>query len=162
MDGQNQRVIMELTEDSHPSGMTVHHNSANQSRLYFTDRFTQEVYYIDLDSNSSYTIPFISSEIIEPIDLTIFGNNLYLTDAGGSGPWDGGVYSALLGGPGNVSKVIDLMKNAWGITSYDLDSIPPSGTGSLTHLCHYAWSHHRDSNCFVTEAQSASHAMLGS
>ena len=130
MDGKNQRVILELTEGSHPSGIAVHHYSANQTRLYFTDRSAHEVYYIELAGNHSR--PFISSEVIDPIDLTILGDTLYLTDAGGNGAWDGGVYRALLGGPGNVSKVIDLLKDAWDIDSYDLDSIYSPGKCLLT------------------------------
>lgn len=130
MDGANQLVILELTIGSYLSGLTVHHYAANQTRLYFTDRIAQEVYYIELGSN--YSIPFISYEVIDPMDLTILGNKLYLTDDGGQGEWDGGVYSALLGGPGNVSKVIDLIDNAWGIESYDMDSIDFSGKCSLT------------------------------
>ena len=131
MDGKNQLVILELVVGSYPSGLTVHHYSVNQTRLYFTDRIAQAVYYIELGSN--YSIPFISYEVIDPTDLTILGNKLYLTDDGGQGEWDGGVYSALLGGPGNVSKVIDLIDNAWGIASYDLDSIDFLGKFSLTY-----------------------------
>ena len=128
MDGTNQRVILELSEFSYPSGLTVHRYAANRSRLYFTDRLAQEVYYIELGSgSSSFSIPFISHGVIDPIDLTILGNTLYLTDAGGEGKWDGGVYSAVLGGPGHVSKVIDMIDDALGIDSYDLDSIDISG-----------------------------------
>ena len=47
MDGKNRRVILELSIDSTPSGLIVQHMSNNQSRLYYTDRRGQEVYYID-------------------------------------------------------------------------------------------------------------------
>ena len=130
MDGKNQRVILDLTGDSYPSGLTVHHISANQSRLYFTDIYAPGVFYIDLDSNQKRQ--FITSELLYPVDLITYGNNLYVTDAGGGGAWDGGVYSALLGGSSNVSKVIDLMKYVWGIDSYDLGNIYSPGRFLLT------------------------------
>lgn len=127
MDGTNQLVILDLSEFSYPAGLTVHHYAADMSRLYFIDY--GEVYYIELGSGSgsSFSIPFISNGVIDPIELTILGNTLYLTDAGGEGKWDGGVYSAVLGGPGNVSKVIDLIDQPWGIDSYDMNSINITG-----------------------------------
>lgn len=129
MDGTNQLVILDLSEFSYPVGLTVHHYAADLSRLYFIDRSSQEVYYIGLGSSSSsgFSVPFISNGVIDPIELTILGNTLYLTDAGGEGKWDGGVYSAVLGGPGNVSKVIDLIDQPLGIDSYDMDSINITG-----------------------------------
>lgn len=117
MDGENVIVIRNLTDDSYLSGITF---DSSQKRLYWTDRNVGEVYYIDLVTNLHGT--FISHELYDPIDLAILGNKLYVTDSG-SGEWDGGIYSALLGGSGNVSKVIDLLKYTWAIASYDADSI---------------------------------------
>ena len=125
MDGKNRRVILQLSIDSTPSGLIVHHMSNNQSRLYYTDRFGQEVYYIDLNSTQSRS--FIANELIHPVGLTIQDNNLYISDAGSGIAWDGGVYSTLLGGTGNVSKVIDLLNTPWEIDSYDLDNIYTPG-----------------------------------
>ena len=125
MDGKNQRVILELASSSYPSGMTIDYS---QSRLYWADRNAQEVNYLDLETNLHGT--FISDELVEPLGLTIHGNKLYVADLGSGVAWDGGIYSAVLGGPGNisnfnanVSKVIDLLKYPWGMDSYDEDSI---------------------------------------
>ena len=124
MDGKNQKVIQELAFNSFPSGMTVDYN---QSRLYWADRNAQQVNYIDLETNQHGT--FISDELVEPLELAIHGNKLYIADLGSGDEWDGGIYGAILGGPGNisnfnanVSKVIDLLKYPWGIDSYDEDS----------------------------------------
>ena len=125
MDGRNRRVILELSIFSTPSGLIVHHMSNNQSRLYYTDRFGQEVY--DIDLNSTQSRPFITNELIHPVGLTIQDNNLYISDAGIGITWDGGVYSTLLGGTGNVSKVIDLLNTPKEIDSYDLDNIYAPG-----------------------------------
>ncbi|KAJ7377403.1 Neurotrypsin [Desmophyllum pertusum] len=92
MDGENVIVIRNLTDDSYLSGITF---DSSQKRLYWTDRNVGEVYYIDLVTNRHGT--FISHELYDPIDLAILGNKLYVTDSG-SGEWDGGIYSALLGG----------------------------------------------------------------
>ena len=125
MDGKHRRVILELSIYSTPSGLIVHHMSNNQSGLYYTDRFGQEVYYIDLNSTQSRS--FIANELIHPVGLTIQDNNLYISDAGSGIAWDGGVYNTLLGGTGNVSKVIDLLNTPWEIDSYDLDNIYTPG-----------------------------------
>lgn len=129
MDGNNQHVILELTFDSYPSGMTVDYN---QSRLYWADRYAQEVNYIDLETGQRGT--FISSELDQPLELAIRGNKLYVADLGSGVAWDGGIYSAVLAGPGNisnvhanVSKVIGLLKYPWGMDSYDEDSTLPQG-----------------------------------
>lgn len=124
MDGKNQQVILELAFDSFPSGMTVDYS---QGRLYWADRNAPGVYYIDLETHLHGT--FISDELVEPLEMAIHGNKLYVADLGSGVAWDGGIYSATLGGPGNisnfnanVSKVIDLLKYPWGMDSYDEDA----------------------------------------
>ncbi|PFX27283.1 Low-density lipoprotein receptor-related protein 6 [Stylophora pistillata] len=129
LDGNNQQVIITLTEDSYPSGLTVDYDL---NRLYWTDRGVFEVYYIDLQTRQNYA--FITREIIDPIDLAIHHDTVYVTDLGSGDAWDGGIYSSQLAGPGNfsqqnsnISKVIDLMRYTWGIDSYDKDNIFHTG-----------------------------------
>lgn len=129
LDGNNQKVIFTLTEDSYPSGLTVDYNL---NRLYWTDRGVQEVYFIDLQTGGNQA--FITREIMDPVDLAIHGDTVYVTDLGSGGAWDGGIYSSQLAGPGNfshengnVSKLIGLMKFTWGIDSYDKDNIFQTG-----------------------------------
>lgn len=133
MDGNNQRVILTLTEDSYPSGLTVDYNL---NRLYWTDRLAKEVYFIDLETNLNRA--FITREIIDPLDLVIHGDKVYVTDVGSGVAWDGGIYSSQVAGPGNfssvngsVSKVIGLLKFAWGIDSYDEDNTFYTGKHKL-------------------------------
>lgn len=71
---------------------------------------------------------------MDPVDLAIHGDTVYVTDLGSGGAWDGGIYSSQLAGPGNfshengnVSKLIGLMKFTWGIDSYDKDNIFQTG-----------------------------------
>ena len=118
MDGRNPRIIANLSSFSYPSGITL---DSNGSRLYWTDRNFGSVSYIDLITGQQGE--FISEGLHHPLDVTTHRHKLYSSDTGTGHVWDGGIYSASLQGSGNVSKVIDLLKDAWGLDAYGEDPV---------------------------------------
>lgn len=125
MDGNNKVTVLQFSY-GYISGLTIEHLNADRIRLYYTQNVpVGEVYFIEIGTN--YSVPFVTQEVNYPVDLTTLGSKLYLTDLGGSGAWDGGIYSAVLGDPNNFTKIIDRMKNAWDIDAYDLDAVGPAG-----------------------------------
>lgn len=125
MDGNNKFTVLQFSY-VYISGLAIEHLNADRIRLYYTQTVpVGEVYFIEIGTN--YSVPFVTREVNYPVDLTTLGSKLYLTDLGGYGAWDGGIYSAVLGDPNNFTKIIDRMKNAWDIDAYDLDAVGPAG-----------------------------------